>query len=190
MKIAATVGVAVLMSSGLLCAQQPAQPAGKAPAAASGNRLTMIFLPPIDPCPVGMRAKQGSSLQMERAADGSTQPLMTPSLTLTNHDSRQIVEATVTAYGFPPQGAAMDLVAHKVDPAHPEKRPELRTTLELKMVRNGNGEVTAQLTLPGFARVSSIALNSVTYSDGSTWKMPGDLGCRVVPDPLLLVAGQ
>ena len=58
------------------------------------------------------------------------------------------------------------------------------------MAGDGNGGVTAQLTLPGFAGVSSIALDSVTYSDGSTWKMEAKSGCRVVPDPLLLVAGR
>ena len=120
MKIAATVGVAVLISTGLLCAQQAAQPAGNAPAPATGNRLNFIVLPPIDTCPVGMHAKQGSSLQMQRAADGTTQPLMTPSLTLTGHNARQIVAATVTAYGFPPQAAAMDLVAHMVGSGTPQ----------------------------------------------------------------------
>ncbi len=189
MKIAATVGVAVLMSTSLLCAQQAAQPASKAPAPAPGKNV-IVVLPAISTCPIGMYAKQGSSMQVLHAADGTTQPLMTPSLTLTGHDSRQIVGATVTAYGFPPQGAAMDLTAHLVDPAHPEKRPELKKTLELKMASDGNGGVTAQLMLPGFAGVSSIELDSVSYSDGSTWKMAAESGCRVAPDPLLLVARQ
>lgn len=189
MKIAVTVCVAVLSSVSLLCGQA-AQPAVKAPAPAPGNNQTIVVFPAISACPVGMHAKQGSSMQMLRAADGTTQPLLTPSLTLTGHGSRQIVEATVTAFGFPPQAAAMDLVGHLADPAHPEKRPDLKKTLDLKMAPDGNGRVTAQLMLPGFAGVSSIALDSVTYSDGSIWAMAADSGCRVAPDPLLLVAAQ
>ncbi len=187
MKIAVTVCVAVLSGASLLCGQA-AQPAGKTPAPVQGNSPTIVVLPAISACPVGMHAKQGGSMQMLRAADGTTQPLLTPSLTLTGHGSRQIVKATVTAYGFPLQGAAMDLVAQRADPAHPENRPVVKKTLDLKMASDGNGGVTAQLMLPGFAGVSSIALDSITYSDGSTWMTPGDSGCRVVPDPLLLVS--
>lgn len=189
MKIAAIVGVVVLTSACLLCGQV-APPATKAPAPAPGKNLTVVALPAISTCPVGMDAKQGGSMQVLRAADGTTRPLMTPSLTLTEHDARQIVEATVTAFGFPPQGAAMDLVAHSVEPGHHQKRPELRKMLDLKMARDGNGGVTAQLMLPGFAGVSSIELDSLTYSDGSTWQIAAGSGCRVAPDPLLLVAGR
>ena len=82
------------MSTGLLCAQQAAQPASKAPAPASQiTHLTIFVLPAIGTCPVGMHATQGSSMQVLHAADGTTQPLMTPTLTLKGHDPRQIVEA-------------------------------------------------------------------------------------------------
>jgi hypothetical protein len=51
-------------------------------------------------------------------------------------------------------------------------------------------DVFAALWVPGLTSVQSIALESVTYSDGSTWKLLGDNACRVAPEPIMLVNGR
>jgi hypothetical protein len=48
----------------------------------------------------------------------------------------------------------------------------------------------ADLVLPGFSSVQSITLNSLTYSDGSTWNSFKGNACRVAPDPFMLVSAR
>jgi hypothetical protein len=48
----------------------------------------------------------------------------------------------------------------------------------------------SEIVLPGFVSPRLVELQSVTYADGSTWKLTGHEGCRAAPDPLVLIAGQ
>ena len=125
---------------------------------------------------------------MLRADDGTTQPLMTPSLTLTPSDHRAVVAANVTIHGLAPHGRTLPLNAE------PSKRTklesELTRTLELTMKPNDAGEATAEMMLTGFGIVKTVELNSVTYDDGSRWRVAKDSACSVEPDPLLLIAGH
>jgi len=41
--------------------------------------------------------------------------------------------------------------------------------------------------VPGLSAVSMIDLNSVTYSDGSTWKLAAGSVCSSRIDPMMLV---
>jgi hypothetical protein len=176
------LATAVLIGSDALAAQQPAQPAPPS------KGIQILVMPPASRCPIAMHARQGSSMQMFRTGDGDSQPLMTPTLTLTPRGQRQIVAATVTAHGHPNEGGTTDLVAHRVDPDHPAGTPEITKTLTIKLIPGERGTVSAELQLSGFTTVQSIELNSVTYDDGSTWKFAAASGCSVAPDPLLLIS--
>jgi hypothetical protein len=177
----------ILFGSAGLVAQQQAAPAA-GPAGPQSGSMTLVIPAPARPCTVAeMHATQGSSLQMMRAQNGESQPLMTPTLTLTPRDRRALLSATVTAHGYPAKPGTTPLVAQLVEKNHPPERQELTKTLTLKLLPSGTGSFSAQLQLPGFAVVKSIELNSVTYADGSTWKVTGN-GCSVAPDPLLLIS--
>lgn len=164
--------------------QQPGQATTKSSAA---NQYIILRA---QPCSVDMHAIQGSSSQILRAQNGQSTPMMRPSLTLKPHDGRQIVSATVTAHGYSAQPGSMDLVAQAVlQPPKPHSR-EIAKTLTIKFHATENGGFTAELKLPGFSAVTMIDLNSVTYSDGSTWQMAAQNQCSVAPDPLLLIAAH
>lgn len=55
---------------------------------------------------------------------------------------------------------------------------------------NDSGERSAEMMLTGFGILKSVELNSLTYADGTTWKLAKDSACSVEPDPLLLIAGH
>lgn len=186
MRLFALVGFGVFAGSTLLAGQQPGAGPNPPKVLANGNQI--IVLPPMSACPVLMQARQGSSSQMVRADDGTSQPLMTPTLILTPEGGRKIVTATVTAHGRPNEGGTLDLVARKTDPDHPAKTPEITKTVTIKPVPGERGGFSAKLQLPGFTTVRFIHLDSVTYDDGATWKFAS--GCTVTPDPLLLISGR
>ncbi|MFP5236683.1 MAG: hypothetical protein ACLGSD_12345 [Acidobacteriota bacterium] len=165
--------------------QQPAQATHQTPAA---NRY--IIVQP-QPCPVAdMHATQGSSSQMLRTNDGKSTPMMRPKLTLTPHDGRKIVAATVTAHGYPPTPGTLDLVANLLSQPTTSHNRQIAKTLAIKFHADDEGGFSAELPLRGFSAVTMIDLNSVTYSDGSVWKVAKQNQCRVAPDPLLLIATQ
>lgn len=120
--------------------------------------------------------------------------MMRPSLTLTPRDGRKIVSATVTAHGYSPAPGSMDLVAQDLvaqfSPPPKSHSREIAKTLAITFHAADDGAFTAELPLPGFSAVTMIDLNSVTYSDGTTWNAPARNQCRVAPDPVLLIAAH
>lgn len=63
-------------------------------------------------CPISMDARQEGGLHLVRTRDGSQapqQPAITPSLTLTAPQGRQILSATITAHGYAAPKSAMPL---------------------------------------------------------------------------------
>jgi hypothetical protein len=51
-----------------------------------------------------------------------------------------------------------------------------------------NEGLSSEMVLSGFTSVQSITLDSLTYTDGSIWTPETGRGCRVTPDPLMLVS--
>jgi hypothetical protein len=60
------------------------------------------------------------------------------------------------------------------------------------MVRfSGAGQAAeADVWVPGMTAVGSIDLDGVTFADGAMWNFANDGGCRITPDPLMLIAGK
>ncbi len=69
---------------------------------------------------------------------------------------------------------------------------EISKTLEVTFAPEDAKSLSADLVLPGFSSVTFIQLKSITYKDGSSWKVDGqaEQSCRVAPDPLMLIAGH
>jgi hypothetical protein len=69
---------------------------------------------------------------------------------------------------------------------------EISKTLNVTFAPEDEKSVSAELVLPGFSSVTFVQLKSVTYQDGSAWKVDGqaEQACRVAPDPLMLIANQ
>jgi len=166
----------------------PAQPPAQATQPVAGAKQYIILR--AQPCSVAMHATQGSSSQLVRTQNGSSTPMMRPSLTLTPRAGRKIVAATVTAHGYSPSPGSMDLVAQFLSQPPKSHSRQIAKTLAIKFHAAEDGAFTAEIPLPGFSAVTMIDLNSVTYGDGTTWNAPARNECHVAPDPLLLIAAH
>jgi hypothetical protein len=139
-------------------------------------------------CPVHMRALQGSGygLLAVRDAPRVEGPSQTIHLVLVNPQSKKYASAKVVASGLSPKGRMQNAASGSGG------HSEITKTLDVTFSPEDDKSMAADLVLPGFTAVSSIQLKSVTYQDGSSWNMDGQLVgmCRVAPDPLMLIANQ
>jgi hypothetical protein len=149
-------------------------------------------------CPVGLRATHGPSLpgslnagspsQQGPAINGRKLLAQRPvpainqqiHLIMTNLSSRDIVSAQFTAHGFSNKRRTVYAGAAQA--------PDLSSTKEVVVDVKGNGQASSDLSLGYFTAVSSIDLNSITYTDGSTWRSASPGACSVVPDGVMLIA--
>jgi hypothetical protein len=99
-------------------------------------------------------------------------------------DSASIREAKVAVQG----------TSNKSRSIHPQLTQDglsnKTKTLDVAFSENGKSEASADLLLRGFTSVQSITLESVTYSDGSTWMPSAGKSCRTAPDPMMLIAAH
>jgi hypothetical protein len=143
-------------------------------------------------CPIGMRARHDFFFQRrlvdgaqpnERGKETGEVPGMQIRLTLTNPDARRITGATVTVRGT---NGNWHLVPTRTSP-----NPGVLTkTMDLTFEQGEDRNADTHLVLSGFTSIGSIALKSVTYADGSTWKTIDRGACRVTPDRVMLIAAQ
>lgn len=143
-------------------------------------------------CPVSMTAKQGGLTEMIKTGQKPPEPqqyepMPKPSqrihLILSGSGKgKQVTSATVTARGLSARG--------RMDRTASGGASDLRRTLDVTFTADEDNTVSAYVDLPAFTSVSSLQLESITYSDGSTWKVPDGRVCRVTPDPVMLIAGR
>jgi hypothetical protein len=105
-------------------------------------------------------------------------------LTVTSPDSRQIASATVTVRGLTPKGHVTQALASQDNAFDAEKAMDIRFS-------TGTGkDASADIWVPGLSAVKAIDMQSVTFADGSTWKLPAEKTCRTFPDPVMLISGR
>ena len=100
---------------------------------------------------------------------------------MTNRLSRDIVSARITAHGFSGKWKVVTL-------SDAPDAPDLAKTVDVVLDVKGNGHASRDLSLNHFTAVTSIDLNSVTYSDGSTWQTSAPGACSVTPDLVMLIS--
>ncbi|HKF48039.1 MAG TPA: hypothetical protein VKB38_11830 [Terracidiphilus sp.] len=147
----------------------------------------------ISPCPVSMQAKQRGMTEMvktgrnEAPAQRDYMPAPAQHIHLILRGfakDRPVTAGTVLARGRSARAHAegAQLVG--------EAPSDLRRTLDVTFTDNGDGTVSADLDLPAFTSVNAVQLQSITYSDGSNWKLDNGNVCMVAPDPIMLIAGR
>ena len=156
------------------------------------TRTTTVVISPVGGCPVAMRAKQGGTTQMIKTGQKPPEtqpyePMPKPSqhihLILWGFaKNKRVASAVITARGLSARG--------RIDRAASGSSSELRRTMTVTFTPDDDGTISAYVDLPAFTSVSSLQLESITYSDGSDWKLPDQHMCRVTPDPVMLVAGN
>ena len=193
MRIAVAVAVLVFGSAALggqNAGQNQGQGAGQGRMeglSADGQRAqtTVLVLPESGVgCPVGMRAQHGAGGAMVQAdksrPKGAAQLLH---LSLTNRDEREIVAARVRVHGL--SGKAR-VAASRTSGDDADRVEEL----EVRFAAGSGRQVSGDVWAAGMTAVLSIDLLSVSYEDGLRRSFAERDGCRVVPDPLMWIAGR
>ena len=176
----AVVGIVLRLSGSLtLAAQSGAEPEAKT------SYVTPTFVAAT--CPIDMQANQGVWDHTIRVREGDNQhPIQAfgqrISLTLKDSRSARIQAATVRVDGLTGKNHVLETV--KTLDAKGIK------TLRVKFSSQDDGQVSADLWLPGFTSVTSVELLEVSYVDGSIRKISGSNVCRVQPDPLMMISNR
>ena len=175
MKLAIKVQLFLLLSCAALGAKS-----------ANQNQTVIIQLPPqTGPCPISMRAQHaadGDILEVNsNHPKGIGQSLH---LTVTSPDSRQIATAALIVRGLVPKGRVTQTLAAQDNTFDAEK------TMDIKFSAEPGKDASGDIWVPGLSAVMTIDLQSVTFTDGSTWKLPAEKTCRTFPDPVMLISGR
>ncbi len=138
-------------------------------------------------CPVSVHAQQ-SSTATAMEVDSSRPKGLAQLLHLTlakQPDSSRIARATVTVRGLLPKTrATLTPMTLGSDPS------DATRTLDVAFPAGSDKNASADLWVPGMSAVYSIDLVSVTYADGSTWKLAAGKTCHTPIDGVMLVGGR
>ena len=201
MKHVACIGISFLLGAACAAAQNTAQPAVSFGVAGMGQlSADRQNYSPSDAsdftegmCPVRMRALQGTGqgLLAVRDTPRVEGPSQTIHLILVNPQSKKYAGAKVAIRGLAPKGKIVNAAPGSTGPSSAGPA-EIIKTLDVTFSPEDDKSVVADLVLPGFSAVTFVQLKSVTYQDGSSWKLDEQVAgmCRVAPDPLMLIANQ
>ena len=138
-------------------------------------------------CPIELKASLNSAGKIVPIAPAEKGPVKGDDqrlqITLSNPES-EVVAARFTVHGFP--------VGGRVDPAvlYLSKDPaEITKTIAFDQTVAVGQNASFDVAVPNFSTVTSIDLDSVTYSDGSIWHSENRKYCRAVGLPIDAAAG-
>jgi hypothetical protein len=156
-------------------------------------------------CPIGVEASldrlpsvsnagpsiNGQPMQRKGPSVGGQQQNVTPPtddlqlhLDVSNPATRDIVGAQLTVHGFSRK-------LRVIDPSDPSNAPDLWRTVDVALDVQGKGHASSELSLTHFtAIVTSIALDSVTYADGTQWQAPSPGACSIIPNMVMRISAQ
>jgi hypothetical protein len=184
MKFAAALPIILLSGSVTL-----AQTSKPAPGRFSGKTETTVIALPNQSgsCPVALRAQQGVDITRREVGDlHPSRDLVLKDggqlihLLMTNPDARHIVAANVTVRGLTEKKRLVETLTT-------DESSDAAKTMDVRFAPGTGKEISTSLRLPGFSAVQTVELNSVTYDDGSLWKVAAGNVCRSQVDPLMLV---
>ncbi len=132
-------------------------------------------------CPVSLRAEQRAAGETLATApknvSGAKQAL---AITLENRDYRDIVSLELEVRGTVPRAAVI--------PAQRAGNGDSVRHIHLGRRLSVSESAHSDLVLEDLSSVRDIALVSVTFIDGVTWKASSPDACRIAPDGFMLVA--
>lgn len=145
-------------------------------------------------CPIDMRVRQRMSGFTVAVDDNVVRRrVFAPRLRLFLNDLRKdmaghkIVSAAVTVHGTNQKARMQPLDGHSGGHGDPDSG-DVEKTLNVGLAEWDEPGVSGDFRLPGFTSTSRVDLLSITYEDGSTWKLSGAESCHVAPDPLMLIS--
>jgi hypothetical protein len=177
-----------LLSSLTLFAQNRSAGSGGSSAqdqSLSSSTHLVLALNSASVCPIGMEARQGVWDHTIKVHQGENQYKSSFGqrivLTLTGTHEAKIVAATILVRGFDGKNRMLETSSSEGGATK---------VLRTGFTESSNDTVSADLYISGFTAVTSVKLQDVTYSDGTTWRADRTNSCRVAPDPLMLIAGH
>ena len=161
------LSVALLLTSPLCFAQNPAQPA-------------IVTVTTSSDCQVTMRATPDHRLT---AVDRDHPAGYRLHLSLSNLQPTAIVSAEVTIHGSSAKGCFSQANSGQSNCA------DLKKTIDLHLKIAPSAEASTDLTLPtDFTAVSLIDLSTVTYANGTTWHSSPTKTCHAAPTGATLIS--
>jgi hypothetical protein len=150
-------------------------------------QVTLVqIMPQAGACPVSVHAQQAASWnRMEVGSDHPKGPAQRLHLTLANPDSSRITKATVTVRGLTPKTRATPTPL-----TVGRDRSNAARTLDVPFSSASGKEVSADLWVSGLSAVYTVDLVSLTYADGSTWKLATGQSCRTSIDGFMLIGAR
>jgi hypothetical protein len=135
-------------------------------------------------CPISLHARHAPGGDMMEVNGKRVQnPGQRLHLSISESNSRRIVAANVTVRGFSDKARSMPAMST-------ENSSDAAKNIDVRFPYATNKESSTELAVPGLTAVTVIDLNSVTYSDGSTWKLAAGSSCRSWVDGLMLVSSH
>jgi hypothetical protein len=195
MKCAFLALLAVAMSSVLLSAQGTSQQSGKTATFGVGGMLGLdqqLAQPTVlnaisssSMCPVSLHAGHLSDGNMVRTGTAHPKGIgQWLSLSLTGPDEKQVARARLTVQGLTPKGHVSQTRSVGTASLNAEQ------TFNVAFSSGPQSVAIANLWVPDMSAVERIDVQSIQYSDGSTWKLADGQTCQVKPDLFMLVASQ
>jgi hypothetical protein len=184
MKLAALLSFTLLAGSTTLAAQSAN--GGVSQVEKLNQTQTIVIAGPSTAssgCPVSLRAQQGTGADKLTVSNRPAGVAQLLHLTISDPDSKRITGASVTVRGASGKGRRMQTVSA-------DGSTDAAKTLDVGFNEGSGKEAVADLWAPGLASVQFIDVNSVTYADGSTWKLAAGATCRIRPDWFMLVSSR
>lgn len=154
------------------------------------QKTTTVVVPlsQLTACPVSVHAQQSSkatAMEVDSSRPKGLAQLL--HLTLAKADSSRITNATVNVRGLLPKTrATLTPMTLGADPSDAIRTLDIAFPAGPEAGKNA----IADLWVPGLSAVYSIDLVSITYADGSTWKIAAGKTCRTPIDGVMLVGGR
>ena len=176
----AVFSVAFLLGPMLVTAQTAVSPSNPV------SRSTVLeSASPAAHCPVSLHAQQMPGGDRWVVNGFTVKPLAQRlHLTATASHSGPVVAANITVRGYAGQP--------RFTPIGPsgEDAGEASKTLDVTFAPAHGRDASTDFALAGFSAVTVVDLNSITYSDGSTWKLNAGSSCRTWIDGTMLIAAN
>ena len=130
-------------------------------------------------CPVELNANlkiAGNTVLTTPAKSEQSTPNKQRLQVILSNPKSEIVGARITIYGFPIGGRVEPAVAYS-----PHGPSEIAKTIAFDQIVAEGQSGSYEVALPNFGAVASVDLDSLKYSDGSSWHPVGRKSCRAVP---------
>ena len=174
------LSIALMLGPTLLAAQTIV-----APKESSLQTTAIQLAAALDNCPVSLHAQQMPGWD-RMVVNGVPLKTMAQTLRLTasTPGKRQVSAANITVHGYSNKARLLPTEMTNQNTGDAAK------TIDVTFAATGDKDASTDVSVAGLSAVTVVDVNSVTYSDGSTWRLAAGRSCRSWIDGVMLVSGR